>query len=86
MYFCVVLSVYFEKGYKWCTVSKIFTIHQLKSFTLYTFRVYAINELGSSPKSKTLTIKTFESGKFNNDFKNKNDNQIHINLIYISIY
>ncbi|CAF4143011.1 unnamed protein product [Rotaria sp. Silwood2] len=41
--------------------STILTINQLKSFTYYTFVIYAINELGSSPKSKPLKIKTLES-------------------------
>ncbi len=39
-------------------------INNLKSFTQYSFRIYAINELGSSPKSESLTIETLESGKF----------------------
>jgi hypothetical protein len=37
-------------------------INNLKSFTQYSFRIYAINELGSSPKSPLLTIETLESG------------------------
>ncbi|CAF3590109.1 unnamed protein product [Rotaria sordida] len=41
--------------------STILTISQLKSFTYYTFVIYAINELGSSPRSKSLKIKTLES-------------------------
>ncbi|UJR10325.1 hypothetical protein I4U23_014531 [Adineta vaga] len=36
------------------------TIHQLKSFTNYTVVIYAINELGSSPKSNSLKIQTLE--------------------------
>lgn len=40
-----------------------FLINNLKSFTKYTFRVYAVNQLGSSPKSEPLTIQTLESGK-----------------------
>ncbi|CAF0794841.1 unnamed protein product [Rotaria sordida] len=41
--------------------STVFEINNLKSFTQYTFVVYAINELGASPKSKSLTIQTSES-------------------------
>ncbi|CAF0823910.1 unnamed protein product [Rotaria sp. Silwood1] len=41
--------------------STILTISQLKSYTYYTFVIYARNELGSSPKSKPLKIKTLES-------------------------
>ncbi|CAF2527441.1 unnamed protein product [Rotaria sp. Silwood2] len=41
--------------------STAFTINNLKSFAQYTFLVYAMNELGASPKSKPLTIQTLES-------------------------
>jgi hypothetical protein len=41
------------------------TISHLKSFIYYTFVIYAINELGSSPKSEPLKIQTLESGKIN---------------------
>ncbi|CAF4516635.1 unnamed protein product [Rotaria sp. Silwood1] len=41
--------------------STVFTINNLKSFTQYTFLIYAINELGASPKSKPFTIQTLES-------------------------
>ncbi|CAF1443327.1 unnamed protein product, partial [Adineta steineri] len=41
--------------------STVFMIENLKSSTQYTFIVYAINELGSSPKSQLLTIQTLES-------------------------
>lgn len=43
--------------------STVFTINNLKSFTLYSFVVYASNELGPSPKSKPITIQTLENGK-----------------------
>lgn len=36
----------------------------MNSFTQYTFRVYAFNELGASPKSQLLTLQTLENGKF----------------------
>ncbi|UJR35713.1 hypothetical protein I4U23_028463 [Adineta vaga] len=39
----------------------LLTINDLKSSTRYTFIVYAINELGPSPKSQPLTIQTLES-------------------------
>ncbi|CAF3429449.1 unnamed protein product [Rotaria socialis] len=41
--------------------STVFTINNLKSFTRYKFVVYATNEMGPSPKSKSLTIQTLES-------------------------
>ncbi|CAF3435968.1 unnamed protein product [Rotaria socialis] len=41
--------------------STVFTISQLRSVTFYTFVIYAVNELGPSPKSKPLKIKTPES-------------------------
>jgi hypothetical protein len=44
--------------------STVSSINQLKSFTYYTFVVYAINELGASPKSQPVKIQTLESGKF----------------------
>ncbi|CAF0912627.1 unnamed protein product, partial [Adineta ricciae] len=37
------------------------TIDYLKSFTNYTIAIYAVNELGPSPKSKSLKIQTIES-------------------------
>jgi hypothetical protein len=52
--------------------STVVTINQLKSFTHYSFIIYAINELGSSPKSKALKIQTIESGRFNSLIKNNN--------------
>jgi len=45
------------------TSSKEITIDRLRSFTFYSFTIYAINELGSSPKSKSLQIQTSESGR-----------------------
>jgi hypothetical protein len=41
----------------------VLVINQLKSFVYYTFVIYALNELGPSPKSKALKIQTLESGK-----------------------
>ncbi|CAF1446454.1 unnamed protein product [Adineta steineri] len=41
--------------------STTITIHQLKSFTYYTFMIYAINDLGPSPISDPLKIQTLES-------------------------
>ena len=42
--------------------SREITIDYLKSFTNYTIAIYAVNELGPSPKSKSLKIQTIESG------------------------
>ena len=41
---------------------QMLTIENLNSFSRYTFRVYAINQLGSSPKSDILTVQTLETG------------------------
>ena len=38
-------------------------INNLQSFVYYTFTIYAINQFGSSPKSKPLTLQTLEDGK-----------------------
>ena len=46
------------------SISTMFAINNLKSFTQYTVRVYAMNELGASPKSDLLEIQTLESGWF----------------------
>ncbi len=40
------------------------TINRLRSYTHYTFVIYAINDYGSSPKSEPLKIQTIESGIF----------------------
>ena len=43
--------------------SRIITINQLNSFTFYTLIVYAVNDYGSSIKSKSLIIQTMEDGR-----------------------
>jgi hypothetical protein len=42
----------------------MWTIDYLNSFTDYTFMIYAINDLGPSPKSNPLIVQTFENGEY----------------------
>lgn len=44
--------------------SKTIIINQLKSWTFYTLIVYAMNDYGSSVKSKALMIQTMEDSEY----------------------